>query len=435
VVQAGEDNEVLWLLADHQGTIRDVAVYDAVLDETAVVNHLEYDAFGNLESQGDLPSFTYTGREWDDDAELYYYRARWYDAATGRFLSEDPLGFAAGDPNLSRYVGNSPLNFVDPSGLSGGVDDFGEVANAEPIYVRVYREDYGCEDWVVTSVGELRERGFSEEQIDRLREESRNHTWGTQADLMTRFWESQANNGSSSGGDSGYYTGGTSGPTLSVPKPTLGAGVFGALLGAKRAGQALLKPVRSVVWTVTSPLRWVGITEDFGVGDYFEAKDNEIEQMRDQVFSGGGDTVPTIAERGMDFGAEAFALAEYAYWSMKIAEKSAGGSVEPKAPTGPEAPTAPPQEIPKPQSEPRLPLGRPGEFPDPVIELDPDDPWPPWDRPWHRLPDYPPMPWDRPPMPSLPNLHRRLAPDLRFQTTERRQCAMGGFVSGLAYVR
>ena len=61
--------------------------------------------------------FGYTGRDWDADAELYYYRARWYDPVVGRFISEDPSGFAAGDENLSRYVLNSPVMLVDPSGL------------------------------------------------------------------------------------------------------------------------------------------------------------------------------------------------------------------------------------------------------------------------------------------------------------------------------
>ncbi|MCL6507180.1 MAG: hypothetical protein K6T59_09155 [Bryobacteraceae bacterium] len=49
---------------------------------------------------------------------LYYYRARYYDPHTVRFLSEDPIGFAAGDTNLSRYVFNSPLNYTDPSGMA-----------------------------------------------------------------------------------------------------------------------------------------------------------------------------------------------------------------------------------------------------------------------------------------------------------------------------
>ena len=41
---------------------------------------------------------------------------RWYDTTTRRFLSEDPLGLAAGT-NLTEYCGDSPTNFVDPYGL------------------------------------------------------------------------------------------------------------------------------------------------------------------------------------------------------------------------------------------------------------------------------------------------------------------------------
>lgn len=44
-----------------------------------------------------------------------------YDPTVGRFLSEDPIGFDALDPNLARYVGNSPVNFTDPSGLDVGI--------------------------------------------------------------------------------------------------------------------------------------------------------------------------------------------------------------------------------------------------------------------------------------------------------------------------
>ena len=59
---------------------------------------------------------TYTGRELDGESGLYYYRARYYDPQTGRFLSEDPIGFDAGDQNLYRYVANNPITFVDPDG-------------------------------------------------------------------------------------------------------------------------------------------------------------------------------------------------------------------------------------------------------------------------------------------------------------------------------
>ncbi|MBY0516246.1 MAG: RHS repeat-associated core domain-containing protein [Bacteriovoracaceae bacterium] len=43
-------------------------------------------------------------------------RARYYDPSSGRFLSEDPIGFLGGDYNLYRYVGNNPILKVDPSG-------------------------------------------------------------------------------------------------------------------------------------------------------------------------------------------------------------------------------------------------------------------------------------------------------------------------------
>src|SRR5262245_6790788 len=49
--------------------------------------------------------------------DFYEYRARPYHPFLGRFMSEDPKGFAAGDVNLFRYVGNDPVNRVDPMGL------------------------------------------------------------------------------------------------------------------------------------------------------------------------------------------------------------------------------------------------------------------------------------------------------------------------------
>jgi RHS repeat-associated protein len=60
--------------------------------------------------------FRYTAREFDTETNLYYYRARYYDPTTGRFLSEDPTGFWAGG-NFYRYVGNHSTDLVDPSGL------------------------------------------------------------------------------------------------------------------------------------------------------------------------------------------------------------------------------------------------------------------------------------------------------------------------------
>ena len=60
--------------------------------------------------------FTFTGREYDAETGCYYYRARYYCPDTGRFLSEDPIGFA-GSVNPYGYAANNPTNNFDPFGL------------------------------------------------------------------------------------------------------------------------------------------------------------------------------------------------------------------------------------------------------------------------------------------------------------------------------
>ena len=77
-----------------------------------------YDAYGNiLESPGTVEQpYTYTGREFDGESGLYYYRSRTYDSASGRFAQKDPLGIANGDPNLYSYVRANPLYYTDPTG-------------------------------------------------------------------------------------------------------------------------------------------------------------------------------------------------------------------------------------------------------------------------------------------------------------------------------
>jgi RHS repeat-associated protein len=61
--------------------------------------------------------FMYTGRFIDQLTGLQWHLHRWYDPATGRWLSEDPIGHNGGI-NLYEYVGNNPLIRTDPSGLS-----------------------------------------------------------------------------------------------------------------------------------------------------------------------------------------------------------------------------------------------------------------------------------------------------------------------------
>jgi RHS repeat-associated protein len=96
--------------------------HESVIDMTDsagnVVQKSSYDEYGNL-SAGSTPNtgeqFQYTGRRYDPETGLYYYRARYYAPSIGRFLQADPIG-SKDDLNLYAYVYNDPMDRVDPSG-------------------------------------------------------------------------------------------------------------------------------------------------------------------------------------------------------------------------------------------------------------------------------------------------------------------------------
>jgi RHS repeat-associated protein len=95
-------------------------------------NQYSYLPFGTSKtlSSGLQNPFTYVGEfgVTTDGTGLAQMGARYYLATTGQFVSNDPLGLSAGDTNVRRYVGNNPINAIDPSGLNALKD---QVARAD----------------------------------------------------------------------------------------------------------------------------------------------------------------------------------------------------------------------------------------------------------------------------------------------------------------
>ena len=95
----------------------------------AVIERYDYDAFGKptfydasftvLTTGSAIGNpYLYTGREYDKESGLYYYRARYYDPVHGRFLQRDPIGYGDG-MGVYAYVGNRTLKVIDPIGTFG----------------------------------------------------------------------------------------------------------------------------------------------------------------------------------------------------------------------------------------------------------------------------------------------------------------------------
>jgi RHS repeat-associated protein len=113
--------------------IRHYALQDANFNVVAlvgstgsVVRRYSYDAYGHsitLETDYSPGAYEYdfeyryAGYRWDYETYLLQVRNRWYHPRLGRWVSRDPIGYAAGDANLYRYVGNSPVTWSDPLGL------------------------------------------------------------------------------------------------------------------------------------------------------------------------------------------------------------------------------------------------------------------------------------------------------------------------------
>jgi RHS repeat-associated protein len=104
--------------------VRGVAQRVGGASSATLVNSVQYDAFGKVTSQSNAtnqPHHGFAGRDIEPVGGLTYNRNRYYSTSSGRFISQDPIGFAAGDANLYRYVGNESTMYTDPSGLERSV--------------------------------------------------------------------------------------------------------------------------------------------------------------------------------------------------------------------------------------------------------------------------------------------------------------------------
>ncbi len=140
------------IITDLRGSVRLVA--NSATGE--IIQRLDYGPFGEVlaDTNPGFQPFGFAGGLYDADTGLVRFGARDYDPSVGRWTAKDPIRFAGGQANLYAYVGNDPVNLIDPSGLwanlLGGALVGGGIDLASQLIANGGRLD--CVDWAQTGV-------------------------------------------------------------------------------------------------------------------------------------------------------------------------------------------------------------------------------------------------------------------------------------------
>jgi len=141
-----KDGNTYQIVSDHAGSPR--LVVNVI--SGSIVQRIDYDEFGNVISDTNpgFQPFGFAGGLYDERTGLVRFGIREYDAFAGRWTTKDPIGFTSGTTNFYVYVGNDPINYVDPYGEFGFVGALLGAGGELAWQMLVEGKSIKCVDWL-----------------------------------------------------------------------------------------------------------------------------------------------------------------------------------------------------------------------------------------------------------------------------------------------